>query len=190
VQAFLVSAGLVFVAELGDKTQLVALGLAARHRLTLVMVGVVLAYAFTNLLSVALGALLGAALPTTAIGIAGGLVFLLFAWKTYRDGDDPVGDEQIDVSPRHVVLSVAGTMMVAELGDKTMLTTATLAARTNPVLTWVGATCGIVASGALAVFVGRALGRKLPAGVTHLVAAGLFAVFGLWLLVASLVEAL
>ncbi|MGH9138228.1 MAG: TMEM165/GDT1 family protein, partial [Acidimicrobiales bacterium] len=116
MQAFLVSAGLVFVAELGDKTQLVALGLAARYRVTLVLTGLVLAYALTNLVSVTVGGLLGVALPTTAVGIGGGVLFLAFAWKTYGDRTDDE-DERIHVSPRHVVLSVAGAMIVAERGD-------------------------------------------------------------------------
>jgi putative Ca2+/H+ antiporter (TMEM165/GDT1 family) len=75
MEAFLTAAGLVFVAELGDKTQLVALSLGARYRLVPVLAGIALAYAATNLLSVVVGGVLGAALPTAAIGIAGGLLF-------------------------------------------------------------------------------------------------------------------
>ena len=71
--------GLVFIAELGDKTQLVALGFGARRRLAPVLAGIALAYAACNLLSVVVGGLLGAALPTRAIGIAGGVLFLGFA---------------------------------------------------------------------------------------------------------------
>jgi putative Ca2+/H+ antiporter (TMEM165/GDT1 family) len=185
VEALLVSAGLVFVAELGDKTQLVALGLATRYRLAPVLAGITLAYAVTNLLSVIVGGVLGAALPTRAIGVAGGLLFLVFAWRTWR-ADDEDGD--VEVRAGHVVRSIAGAMIVAELGDKTMLTAATLAARDNPVLVWVGATVGIVASGAIAVVVGRALGNRLPARATRLVAAVLFAGFGAWLLVSSVID--
>jgi putative Ca2+/H+ antiporter (TMEM165/GDT1 family) len=74
-------------------------------------------------------------------------------------------------------------MFVAELGDKTMLTTATLAAQDSPVLTWIGATIGIVACGALAVAVGRALGDRLPRHVTKGLSVALFAIFGVLLLV-------
>jgi putative Ca2+/H+ antiporter (TMEM165/GDT1 family) len=79
-------------------------------------------------------------------------------------------------------------MFLAELGDKTMLTTATLAARANPVLTWAGATVGIIACGALAVVVGRALGTRLPERATRVLASVLFAAFGLFLLVGAAVE--
>ena len=79
MDSLLSALGLVFIAELGDKTQLVALGMGARHHLVPVLVGVALAYAFTNLLSVIVGGLLDAALPTRAIGIGGGVLFLAFA---------------------------------------------------------------------------------------------------------------
>jgi putative Ca2+/H+ antiporter (TMEM165/GDT1 family) len=71
---------------------------------------------------------------------------------------------------------------VAELGDKTMLATATLAAQGNPVLVWVGATAGIVLAGALGVLLGRWFGARLPERATRIGSAVLFAVFGLVLL--------
>jgi Ca2+/H+ antiporter, TMEM165/GDT1 family len=85
--------GLVFVAELGDKTQLVALGFGARHRIGPVLVGMAIAYAVANLLAVVVGGLLGAALPTRAIGLVGGVLFLGFAAWTLRGDDDGSADE-------------------------------------------------------------------------------------------------
>jgi Ca2+/H+ antiporter, TMEM165/GDT1 family len=180
--------GVVFLAELGDKTQLVALGLGARHRLAPVLVGIAIGYAATNLLSVVVGGLLGAALPTRALGIGGGLLFLGFAAWTLRDDDDEdVGaSEERELPWPRLVATVAGTMFVAELGDKTMLATATLAAQGNPVLVWIGATIGITASGAVGVFVGRSVGTRLPERATRIGSALLFAVFGLFLLVTNL----
>lgn len=181
--------GIVFLAELGDKTQLVALGLGARHRLGPVLAGVTLGYAATNLLSVVVGGLLGAALPTRALGIGGGVLFLAFAAWSLRGGVDEDGEDTDATAagaawPR-VVASVAATMFVAELGDKTMLATATLAAQGNPVLVWVGATIGITASGAVGVFVGRTMGARLPERATRLGSAALFAVFGVVLVATS-----
>lgn len=176
--------GLVFLAELGDKTQLVAMGLAARHRLVPVLAGITLAYAGTNLLSVIIGGVLGAALPTRAIGVGGGIVFLAFAAWTLRRGAALEGD--VEVRQGRVVLSVAGTMFVAELGDKTMLATATLAAQGEPVLVWIGATVGIIASGALGVAVGRTIGSRIPARATRLGSSLLFAAFGVALIATNL----
>ena len=192
MQSLLAALGLVFVAEMGDKTQLVALGFGSRHRLGPVLIGVAIAYAVTNLMSVIVGGLLGVALPVRALGLVGGLLFLGFAALTLRAadtdaaGDGAVADDGRAVDRRSIVLSVAGAMFVAELGDKTMLATAALAAQGHPVQTWVGATVGIILSGMLGVLMGRVLGARVPERVTRIGSAALFAAFGAALLVANL----
>ena len=189
MESLFAALGLVFVAELGDKTQLVALGFGARHRLAPVLTGVTLAYMATNLLSVVVGGLLGATLPSRAIGLAGGVLFLAFAAWTLRsdDGEDDGHDGDAGGASRgSVVVSVATAMFIAELGDKTMLATATLAAKGNPLLVWIGATVGIILSGALGVLVGRVFGARLPERATRIGSAVLFAVFGLALIVTNL----
>jgi Ca2+/H+ antiporter, TMEM165/GDT1 family len=182
MDAFFLAFAVVFLAELGDKTQLVALSLATRYRTVTVLAGITAAYAITNGVSVLVGGLLGAALPTTAIAVVGAFAFFGFAIWTLRGDDDDV-DAALQPSGRSVFLSIVGAMVLAELGDKTMLATATLAARDSPVATWFGATLGITASGALAVFVGRALGDRLPRRATRIGASVLFALFGVLLLV-------
>lgn len=186
MDAFFIAFGVVFVAELGDKTQLVALSLATRHRLITVLAGITLAYAITNGLSVIVGGFLGATLPTTAIAIVGGLLFLGFAAWTYLGDDDD--DDVTGVAGRSAFVSIVLAMIIAEMGDKTMLATATLAARDAPIATWFGATLGITASGALAVLIGRALGTRLPRRATRITASALFAVFGVLLLADALIR--
>jgi putative Ca2+/H+ antiporter (TMEM165/GDT1 family) len=186
VESLLAALGLVFVAELGDKTQLVAMGLGARHRLAPVVAGVAIAYAATNLLSVLVGGLIGAALPTRAIGIGGGILFLLFAGLTLRTPPAAEDDDPVEVDTTRVVISVAVAMFIAELGDKTMLATATLAAQGEPVLVWIGATLGIIASGLLGVLAGRLLGARIPERATRLGSSALFAAFGVALIATSL----
>ena len=184
----------VFVAELGDKTQLVALGFGARYRLRWVLTGIGLAYLATNLVSVVVGALLGAALPDAGVRVGGGVLFLVFAAWTLRgaggepDPDDP-GElgEHAAARPMSVVFSVAVAMIVAELGDKTMLATATLASTGNPVLVWCGATIGIFFAGALGAVAGRAIGDRVPDRAVQIGAAALFAVFGVGLIVSAFV---
>jgi len=187
VGSLLAAMGLVFVAELGDKTQLVALGFGARHRVFPVLVGMFIAYAAANLLAVVVGGLLGAALPTRALGLAGGVLFLAFAAWSLRSDTDTDGDDEVDGAEparpaRGVVASVALAVFVAELGDKTQLATATLAAQGPPVLVWIGATLGIVAAGAVGVLVGRFVGSRLPERATRIGSAVLFAVFGVVLI--------
>ena len=195
INAALAAFGIVFLAEFGDKTQLVALGLGARYRLATVLAGITAAYAVTMAISVAGGALAGAALPERAIALIGGLAFLGFALWTLLDRDDDDDDDEdgdgdgdarakraAGAAGRGALFSVIVAMVIAELGDKTMLATATLAAREYPLAVWVGGTLGITASGAIAVVVGRTLGDRLPRTAIRIGAAALFAVFGIWLL--------
>jgi putative Ca2+/H+ antiporter (TMEM165/GDT1 family) len=160
-----------------------------------------IAYAVANLLAVVVGGLLGAALPTRAIGLVGGVLFLGFAAWSLRNGTDDDGahgeraDADADGSAvvgaepsrpaRAVVVSVAVAVFVAELGDKTQLATATLAAQGPPVLVWIGATIGIIAAGAVGVVVGRFIGARLPERATRIGSAVLFAVFGVALIVVN-----
>lgn len=187
MNAFFLAFAVVFVAELGDKTQLVAMSLATRYRTIVVLAGITTAYAVTNGISVVVGGLLGAALPTTAIAVVGAVAFFGFAIWTFLDDDDDDDDGGAALAGgRSAFFSIVGAMVVAELGDKTMLATATLAARDAPIATWLGATLGITASGALAVLVGRWLGDRLPRRATRIGASVLFAVFGALLLADAL----
>lgn len=150
------------------------------------LLGVATAYAVSNLLSVVVGGLLGAALPTRALGVGGGLLFMAFAVWNLRSHAAVDAAADRPASHAHVVLSVAAAMFVAELGDKTMLATATLAAQDNPVLVWVGATVGISRSGAVGVLVGRASGARLPERAIRIGSSVLFAAFGVALLATNL----
>jgi Ca2+/H+ antiporter, TMEM165/GDT1 family len=173
----------VFVAELGDKSQLMALAFATRYRALPVLAGITLATATLLGLSVVVGVVLKSALPTRPISIVAGLVFLAFALWTVR-GDDEADDEAVDLARggRSVMLGVAGAFFLSELGDKTMLATITLATTEGALGTWLGATTGMVAADALAIVIGRQLGERLPARAIRLGAAAAFLVFGALLL--------
>ncbi|WP_018789947.1 TMEM165/GDT1 family protein [Salinispora arenicola] len=181
--ALVVSFGVIFVAELGDKSQLMALTFATRFRPLPVLVGITVATAVVHLVSVAVGYGLGAALPTEWIALFAGVAFLGFGAWTLR-GDRLTDEERrkADRSGRPAVLLVGVAFLLAELGDKTMLATITLATQYGWFGTWVGSTLGMVAADALAILVGRLLGRKLPERTVRYGAAVLFAGCGLWLI--------
>jgi Ca2+/H+ antiporter, TMEM165/GDT1 family len=184
--AFWLSFGVVFVAELGDKSQLMALTFATKYRPALVMTGIVTATVLINAISVGVGYGLGLALPTRWISLVAGLLFLGFALWTLR-GEDEEDDEVLSrVGSGPVVMAVGSAFLLAELGDKTMLATITLASQNGWAGTWLGATLGMVAAAALAIIVGRQLGKRLPERAVRYVAAALFAGFGVWLLVEAL----
>jgi putative Ca2+/H+ antiporter (TMEM165/GDT1 family) len=187
VTAFLISLAVIFVAELGDKSQLMAMTFATRFRALPVLIGITAATAIVHLASVALGAALGAALPTGPISIIAGIAFLGFALWTLR-GDELDGDER-DKARRatgSAILAVGGAFFLAELGDKTMLATVTLAADHGGLAgltgVWLGSTVGMVAADALAIVAGQMLGRRLPERVIKYGAAAGFAIFGVLLL--------
>jgi putative Ca2+/H+ antiporter (TMEM165/GDT1 family) len=173
----------VFLAELGDKTQLVALTLAAQHKAARVLVALVAAIAVLQTLSVTVGALLSRALPDRAIAVAAGVLFLGFAVWTWRGRHDAEDDE--GAAGRAGLLGAATAFFLAELGDKTMLTTAGLAADHGAVPVWIGSFAAMTASTVLAVVVGRGLTTKVSPVVLKSIGAAAFAAVG----VATLVSA-
>src|SRR5258705_11174504 len=128
--ALAVSFGVIFVAELGDKSQLMALTFATRYRALTVLTGITIATALVHLVSVGVGVWLGAALPTGWIGLAAGVAFLGFGAWTLR-GDKLSDDEKAKARrvQRSPLWAVGGAFFLADLGDKTMLPAITLAAQ-------------------------------------------------------------
>jgi putative Ca2+/H+ antiporter (TMEM165/GDT1 family) len=189
--ALALSFGVIFVAELGDKSQLMALTFATRFRTGPVLIGITVATAVVHLVSVAVGYGLGAALPTAWISLVAALAFFAFGAWTLR-GDKLTEEERgkAERTTRSAIVAVGVSFFLAELGDKTMLATITLATQHGWLGTWIGSTVGMVAADALAIVVGRQLGRHLPEKAIKYGAAALFVIFGVWLLVASLRELL
>jgi Ca2+/H+ antiporter, TMEM165/GDT1 family len=180
--AFAVSFGVVFVAELGDKSQLMALTFATRYRALPVLIGITLATTVVHLVSVAVGHGLGAALPTGWISLVAAVAFAGFGAWTLRG--DKLSDEErrkAERSTGSAVVAASVAFFLAELGDKTMLATITLATQYGWAGVWVGSTLGMVGADALAIVVGRQLGRRLPERAVRTGAAALFFVFGAWL---------
>lgn len=177
--------GIVFLAELGDKTQLLALGYGARHPLRVVLVGLALGFAAAGAVAAVVGGLLGAALPERPLAVGGGVVFLAFAVLTLRDRDSDPETARV-VRTSSAIASIAITIAVAEFGDKTQLATATLAARGHPVATWLGATGGEVTAGLLGAAAGSRIGRRVRPQVLRYASAVMFALFGTVMLLTAL----
>ncbi len=189
IVAAAVSFGVIFVAELGDKSQLMALTFATRFKTWPVLIGITIATAVVHLVSVGVGYGLGAALPTGWISLVAAIAFLAFGAWTLR-GAKLTEDEKnkAERTTGSAILAVGGAFFLAELGDKTMLATITLATQYGWFGTWIGSTIGMVAADALAILVGRLLGRHLPEKAIKYGAAALFAIFGIWLLVEAVIE--
>ena len=189
--AVVIAAGAVFVAEFGDKSQLLILAFATRYPAIPVIVGLVIGVAVITGLSVLVGAAVGAILPTEVVAIVAGISFIgvgLWTLRGHDDDEDPESDAA--KAGRKVglglVLTVATTFILGELGDKTMLVTFGLAASQGPLPTWIGATIGEVAANLLAVAVGRGVGSRLDPRTVRIVSAALFIAGGIAVLAAAL----
>ena len=188
--AVAVAFGAIFIAEFGDKSQLLILAFATRYAARPVVLGLVAAAAFIQGISVAVGAIAGAALPTTAVAIVSGIAFLAVAAWTLRgdDGDEDAESEAAGgrrLAGFGLVLAVAGAFVLSELGDKTMLATFAIAATQGALPTWIGSTAGEVAANLMAVAVGRQVGHRLPQRAVRIGSAALFALAGVVVLVGA-----
>src|SRR5689334_22679628 len=161
-----------------------AMTFALRHRWWVVLGGITVATTAVHLISVAVGHYLGAALPTHLLGILAGVAFVLFGLWTLRG--DSLSDDEASKAQRSgapAFFAVTSAFLLAELGDKTMLATITLAADHDWVGVWIGSTVGMVAADALAIAVGALAGKHLPERAIQLTAGALFLFFGAYALI-------
>jgi putative Ca2+/H+ antiporter (TMEM165/GDT1 family) len=184
MDAFVLSFGVIFVAELGDKSQLMALTFAARYRALPILVGIMISTALVHAMSVVIGAVVGAAIPRRALSIIAGVAFFGFAAWSLRG--DTLGEEEAARArrtDRSAVVAASIAFFLAELGDKTMLATITLATSEGLLGVWAGSTLGMVAADALAILVGQQMGARLPERAIRIGAFVAFVVFGIILVV-------
>ena len=183
MEAFLISTGIVALAEMGDKTQLLALVLAARFRKPWpIVLGILVATLANHALAGALGAWVTTVLgPDVLRWVLGGSFIAMAVWMLIPDKLDEDGqDGQDGQAPR---LGVFGTTVLAfflaEMGDKTQIATVMLAAQYHAWV-WVvaGTTLGMMIANAPVVWFGDKITRLVPIRIVHLVSAAVFAVLG------------
>lgn len=176
--------GLVGLAELGDKSQLLAVTLTVSLGRASVLGGAWAAFLVLNALAVTVGAALAALVDPRILAVASGLLFVGFGlWSLRASGDD----DDADARPaRWPALSAFLLFLGAEMGDKTQLAVAGLATAADPRGTFVGATVALWLSTALAVAAGGFVRDRLPRAVLQRVAAVLFVVVGVWRLLSAL----
>lgn len=180
--ATLLSLGVVFLAELGDRSQLITMTYALRYRWWVVLSGVAIAAFTVHGVSVTIGHFLGATLPARPMAFASATAFLVFAAWAWREG--AAKDETVSTTgePRFALLTVVSSFVLAEMSDKTTLATLALASDHDWTGVWIGTTLGMVLADGLAIGVGILLHQRLPEQLLHILAGLLFLMFGLWLL--------
>lgn len=187
LSAAAVSFSVVFLAELGDRSQLLAMTYALRYRWWLVLSGIGVSAVVVHGLSVAIGHFLGAALPREPIALCAGVAFIGFAIWTWRENRRSHGSAPSPAAqPGHFTfLAIVSSFLLAELGDKTMLATMALASDRPWAGVWLGSATGMVCADAVAIAVGVLLHRSLPAHLLQNIAVALFAGFGAWMILDS-----
>ena len=175
--AFWISLALVFAAEFGDKTQLVALALATRYRPLVVLGGITVATLIIHALSVFVGRAAGAFIPANIASIAAGLAFIGFGVWTLRG--DSCDDDDVKHHQFGPFVSVLLTVLVSELGDKTMLATAAIASQQQDMIAvWLGSSTGMILADAIVILVGQIVGKHVPESLVKATAAGVFFLTG------------
>jgi Ca2+/H+ antiporter, TMEM165/GDT1 family len=172
-------ASLVFVvlAEMGDKTQLLAMAFASRYRWQTVMWGVFVATLANHLLAVLLGNYLTSVIPIHYIQIAASASFIIFGLWTIKGDKLDNEDKRFNFSP---FWTVAVAFFLAEMGDKTQLATVALATKyENVIQIWLGTTTGMVIADAIGIIFGIVLGKKIPERTVKWFAALIFIIFGI-----------
>ena len=180
--AWLSSAGATFLlialAEIGDKSQLVCMTLAARHRGLPVVLGAVAAFAILNLLAVLFGAAIAAWLPEWVVTLAVAVLFAVFGVSALRFETED--DEEIEEKPGHGIFATTFLMIfLAEFGDKTQIAVAGIGSAADASATWIGATLALAGTSLLGVFAGRRWLNRLPLHWIHRISGVFFLLLAL-----------
>ncbi|HXI37895.1 MAG TPA: TMEM165/GDT1 family protein [Burkholderiales bacterium] len=180
MEALFISTGVVALAEIGDKTQLLAFILAARFKKPLpIVAGILVATLVNHGLAGALGAWITSVVSPQVLRWVLGVSFIAMAVWTLIP--DEIEKDEARVAQRFGIFgATAVTFFIAEMGDKTQLATVALAAHYGtPLLVVIGTTLGMLIADVPAVFIGERFAARVPMRLVHSIAAAIFAVLGI-----------
>lgn len=178
MKAFIASLIFVVLAEMGDKTQLLAMAFATKYRWQTVMWAVFAATAVNHLMAASVGSYLATIVPMEYISVAAAVSFIIFGLWTIR-GDTLEGeDRRFNFNP---FWTVAIAFFIAEMGDKTQLATVALAVKYNTVFNvWLGTTSGMLIADAIGIVIGIVMGKHIPERAIKWFASLIFIAFGVY----------
>jgi len=168
--------GLIFLAEIGDKSQLVCMALAARHHHRPVLAGAIAAFVVLNILAVVFGAGLAHWVPERILAAAVAVLFAVFGILSLRAQEEDGGEQIKERSGHGVFATTFGLIFLAEIGDKTQLAVAGMAGTLPAIAVWIGATLALATTSALGIVVGRKLLRRIPLHRLHQISGVFFLV--------------
>ena len=172
----LTSFALIAAAEIGDKSQLVCMTLASRHRPMPVMLGALAAFAVLNTLAVVFGVAIATWLPEYVVGVTVAILFAAFGIHALRAKADDDDEEVEEKSGHGIFFTTFVLLTVAEFGDKTQLAVVALSSVHVPAAVWLGATLALAATSALGIVAGRTILQKIPLVLLHRISGAFFLV--------------
>ena len=173
---FLTALGFVFIAEMGDKTQILAMAFSTKYKIKYVVIGIALGSLLNHSIAVLLGYSLNSVLPLTLLANIAGFAFIIFGLWSLKMSDD---EDTVRTSKYGPIITVSLAFFIGELGDKTQLTAIALSSEaTYPIFILLGTVSAMVIAGLLGIFVGRKLGSKVPEFYIKFGAGIIFFMFG------------
>jgi putative Ca2+/H+ antiporter (TMEM165/GDT1 family) len=179
-QDFLEAFVFVFIAEMGDKSQLLAITFAAKYPVKKVLIGILIGAFLNDGIAVALGSLVSNFLPMNTIQIIAGFAFIAFAlWSLKIDEDEEAANSKMKFGP---VTTVAIAYFIGEFGDKTQLTAIALASNAvSPIGVLIGTVLGMFTTGLIGIYIGKKLGDRIPEIAIKLASVAMFLFYQSWL---------
>lgn len=168
---------MIFFAEMGDKSQMLAMAFASKYKIKYVIVGMLVGILLNHILAVFLGQVIGQMIPLEYVSIGAGMLFLIFGFWSLSLDEEIEEDKPFNFGP---ILAVSIAFFIGELGDKTQLATFTLASDASyPMLVLIGTVSGMMVVGMLGIYIGMKMGAKVPEELMKLISGTVFVVFGL-----------
>ncbi len=169
------SFALIAGAEIGDKSQLVCMTLASRHRAMPVVLGAIAAFALLNTLAVVFGVAIANWLPDYIVASAVAILFAAFGIHSLRVEEDDDTDTEIKEKSGHSIFFTTFLLItVAEFGDKTQLAVVALSSTALPLAVWLGSTTALASTSALGVWAGRTILQRVPLALLHRISGAIF----------------
>lgn len=165
---------LIAAAEIGDKSQLVCMTLASRHRAMPVLLGAITAFAFLNTLAVVFGIAIASWLPEHIVATVVAVLFAAFGIHSLRIEAEDENEEVREKSGSSIFFATFLLITVAEFGDKTQLAVVGLSSTVVPTAVWLGSTAALAATSALGILAGRRILQKIPLTLLHKISGTIF----------------
>ena len=165
---------LIFAAEIGDKSQLVCMALAAKYRAAPVILGSALAFILLNTLAVVFGVAIANLVPEVFVSAIVAVLFATFGIHALRVEENQDDESMSISSDNHIFIATFSLITVAEFGDKTQLAVVALSSTNIPIAIWFASTSALITTSVLGVWVGRTLLQRIPITLLHRISGVIF----------------